>query len=272
MERIVYKYLGPNRLHVLESGLIRFTQAAALNDPFECTPRMHLVRQNLWDIARPHINTLSGMAKVEVTLRTSLSIRDRLKKFNFESSNNFGILSLSETNNNLLMWSHYCDSHRGFAVGFDSQHAFFRSRKFRAFSALAPVKYSADRPIMPRIDEASMETAEIMFFTKSEDWAYEQEVRKIANVEAADETKHMDGSNMYFFRFPPDSVREIIFGYRVSEELKDRCLEVIREEYSEAEIFTAVISDEKFDLDIRPFHSAFKKEKGPELMSGPDVF
>lgn len=32
---IVYKYLRPERIDVLKNSLIRFTQPAALNDPFE---------------------------------------------------------------------------------------------------------------------------------------------------------------------------------------------------------------------------------------------
>lgn len=35
---IVYKYLTPDRVDVLESRCIRFTQASALNDPFELRP------------------------------------------------------------------------------------------------------------------------------------------------------------------------------------------------------------------------------------------
>src|SRR5260370_37668198 len=38
VSQIAYKYLHPDRLDVLKNGLIRFTQAAALNDPFESTP------------------------------------------------------------------------------------------------------------------------------------------------------------------------------------------------------------------------------------------
>ena len=35
---IVYKYLPPSRIDVLEDSRIRFTQPAALNDPFETFP------------------------------------------------------------------------------------------------------------------------------------------------------------------------------------------------------------------------------------------
>src|SRR5260370_40744900 len=38
VSQIAYKYLHPDRLDVLKNGLIRFTEAPALNDPFESTP------------------------------------------------------------------------------------------------------------------------------------------------------------------------------------------------------------------------------------------
>ena len=36
-----------------------------------------------------------------------------------------GVLSLSRTNDSLLMWAHYADSHRGFVLGLDETHPFF---------------------------------------------------------------------------------------------------------------------------------------------------
>jgi hypothetical protein len=35
---LVYKYVVPKRIDVIENGCIRLTQAAALNDPFEVYP------------------------------------------------------------------------------------------------------------------------------------------------------------------------------------------------------------------------------------------
>ncbi|EQM49643.1 hypothetical protein D051_4091 [Vibrio parahaemolyticus VPCR-2010] len=32
-----------------------------------------------------------------------------------------GYLSLSKTNKNILMWSHYAQNHEGFVLGFDSE-------------------------------------------------------------------------------------------------------------------------------------------------------
>lgn len=40
-----------------------------------------------------------------------------------------GILSLSETIINPLLWAHYADSHKGFAIEFNTEHSFFNRRR-----------------------------------------------------------------------------------------------------------------------------------------------
>ncbi len=40
-----------------------------------------------------------------------------------------GILCFTEKNDNLLMWSHYANSHKGFVLEFYPEHQFFDRRK-----------------------------------------------------------------------------------------------------------------------------------------------
>lgn len=199
MNGLVYKYLHPDRVDVLENGLIRFTQSSALNDPFESTPCLAQVKKYLRDLALVTVNKFRdrGMEAVEAALLAELSINDRLKQFKKDNTNNYAILSVSGVWNNLLMWSHYGNSHRGFVIGFHSQHPFFQTRQFKRFSVLSKGKYSAERPIMPGLDQAWMDLAEIIFFTKSDDWSYEQELRMIANPEIADHVDQHHGENVY---------------------------------------------------------------------------
>ncbi|HGY1053520.1 TPA: DUF2971 domain-containing protein, partial [Aeromonas salmonicida subsp. pectinolytica] len=35
-------------------------------------------------------------------------------------------VSLSRNNTNILMWSHYADSHKGFCIGFSRQNNYFK--------------------------------------------------------------------------------------------------------------------------------------------------
>jgi hypothetical protein len=42
---LIYKYVVPERIDVIENVSIRFTQADALNDPFEIKPSFNLYKK-----------------------------------------------------------------------------------------------------------------------------------------------------------------------------------------------------------------------------------
>src|SRR5205085_7717375 len=123
---IAYKYLHPSRTSVLEERLLRFTQAPALNDPFETSPDFRKLEQAFREHAIRIIEQ-AVLSPLDYAIARS-QVGDRVKKniAELQQMNNrqYAILSLSKVPNNLLMWAHYCDSHRGFVIGFDSTHKF----------------------------------------------------------------------------------------------------------------------------------------------------
>ena len=266
---IVYKYLHPNRTGVLEDGLIRFTQSPALNDPFETTPNVHRLEQSFREYAFRKIqrasyssffNYLRDRSKVGPT------VKKHLDDFLTTNKRRYAILSLSTTNNNLLMWAHYCDSHRGFVLGFDSTDTFFQTRRVNAFSTLAEVHYSDERPVMPAPEQwdgsreqilemvGSEDLAKLMFYTKSSDWAYEHELRIIANPEVADHhDRTSDGNHLYLYRFPPACLKEVIFGIRMPRDQREKITKLVKERYEGIKLFQAKLGAERFDLDIVQF-------------------
>ncbi len=90
-----------------------------------------------------------------------------------EITNSHGVTCFSESNNNILMWSHYADSHKGLCLEFDAVHTFFER--------LIKVKYEQ---FLPKIDllryfdgELSIEEIKQYYCTKFIDWEYEKEFR-----------------------------------------------------------------------------------------------
>jgi len=79
-----------------------------------------------------------------------------------------------EENNNMLMWSHYGDSHKGFCLEFDTS--------YDPFTKMFPVTYSKD---IPEIDlnslinnsENNLDTIKANLLHKYIDWEYEKEWR-----------------------------------------------------------------------------------------------
>src|SRR6266404_2239082 len=140
---LIHKYVTGNRIDILERGLIRFTQSSALNDPFETEPNLcdleaYLRRLGLRTIEEQRDRgTFMQLAVAEFMLEPT--IRKKLAKFRQDNSSNFAFLSLTRKENNLLMWSHYSDSHRGFLLGFESDDPFFQTTIYREVRALTEV-------------------------------------------------------------------------------------------------------------------------------------
>lgn len=99
----LYKYTS-FRPEFFENLLMRGTQKYALNDPFEMTPAARTTRS-----------------------------RSKQNEAYFD----YAVFSLSETKNNLLMWSHYADEHKGIVIEFDFNKPIFERKYFeneRVFS------------------------------------------------------------------------------------------------------------------------------------------
>ncbi|MFG0732283.1 DUF2971 domain-containing protein [Photobacterium damselae] len=167
----IYKYM-PLRKEFFDNFLIRGSQKYALNDPFELRPS-------------------SGVAQ---------------KIFAENSYFDFAVVSLSETNNNLLMWSHYADQHRGIVVELDMSHELFtnyipfpvtkyddnldaevldeeENRKRSSINAgtVQRVRYNSHRPSLTKFEDILEH-----FLVKSDEWIYEKEHRIILPLVTAD--------------------------------------------------------------------------------------
>lgn len=77
--------------------LIRSSQKYALNDPFELTP---------------------GSIDLDPSITCNAYY-------------DYSVFSLSETKNNLLMWSHYADNHKGIVIEFDANQDIFERKYFK---------------------------------------------------------------------------------------------------------------------------------------------
>lgn len=227
----LYKYLHPDRVDVLEGGLLRFSQPSAFNDPFEVMPAVREaipadqaisifdehIRSNEDDLRSRFQQELANNQEIGQLLR--LLPAEYRETFTFEDAmatvsgelpeflsaflprltaqlrttfpaqtqerlnRQFGILCLTEAPDNLLMWAHYADCHRGFVLEFDSTHAFFNQRTSTSdyLRHLAKVSYTRVRPQLTLFDstiDPEVFVANLVasyFLTKSADWSYEKE-------------------------------------------------------------------------------------------------
>lgn len=250
---IVYKYLHPDRIDVLRNTQIRFTQPAALNDPFEVMPNLTEVRRFFDKLAKHFGQGTDLVGPDDYFVSIEQTITDTFGRWNADNASELAFLSLSKKRNNLLMWSHYCDSHRGFTLGFESDHPFFSVPQPGLKSVLREVTYSRARPVVPAPDgdPDAFFRANTNILTKSHHWAYEEELRMCVSPTAADETKSgVNGESIYLFRFPPDALREVILGHRMVREDREAILQIIRDTYHNAKVYETALNESQYDLDV----------------------
>ena len=257
---LAYKYVVPERIDVIENGSIRFTQADALNDPFETYPCFQQFKKSLEDRSHRTLERNKTRFRPEDILAGELKIprmvSEKVSELRRQLCAEYPMLSLTMKRNNLLMWSHYASAHRGFVVGFDAKHPFFNNVQMpRTITPLRQVRYSEKRPLVPVFEECDQDLTELLFLTKSGHWTYEEELRMFAQPKVADVVlKGNDGLNIYLYRFPPECVREIIFGCLMEQPIKERISNLVKERYPNAKLFQAALNETDFDLDITPYN------------------
>lgn len=282
-----YKYVPAERIDILKNRLIRFTQPRALNDPFEAQPDFYaLGTKELsakmfaeairkwpfrgWENNRKIMQTELGRfdlaKKVENNPDYAESLYESLYKQNlqdllpvlrerfYELHNRVGILSLSETPDNLLMWGHYAAGHTGFVLVLDSSHDFFKgSVSLPGFAKPERVKYSLERPCMTIEDTAEESNLQKIFFIKGADWEYEKEWRYLKYpTDAYSKIGVTNGQDMYLFRLPSKCIKGVILGCESSGNLKDKISAIKRDEdeFRHLQIQQARASETHYRLDI----------------------
>ena len=118
-----------------------------------------------------------------------------------------GICCFSQTEYNLLMWSHYADKHHGICLKFDMD----LDKSF--FTIPLKVNYPDHYPTFDYLSIRKNQEELIQFFmgTKSIDWKYENEIRIVKYKQYTD----------YFrgkINFNKSSLVEVIFGYKIDKD------------------------------------------------------
>ena len=257
---IVYKYARPERVDVLENGYIRFTQLNALNDPFEALPSFCEFRSGAIEQMKEFTSAKFGKSKTGAIEPIFPEIVDDfVRQLPDTLSRKFAFLSLSKRRDNLVMWSHYADSHRGFVLGLFADNRFFKPGNGKGRHGLCEVSYSNKRVILPRRAyprlglQGAHDLNDVIFYTKSTHWAYEEEVRIVGDPEAADRTESETPTiPIHLFKLPSECVAEIILGHRMDTDYVARFRTILAEHYRGAQLLRARVDDEVFELRIEP--------------------
>lgn len=222
-----YKYLGEQAaVCFLEKQSIRFSQPKAFNDPFEMQPEFWVTNQRFMTknetpckFVIHGYETLSKRYLIEDLNKVEKLGTIDTKKLLSEFNDQIGILCLTKANtlipNNLLMWAHYAESHRGIVIEFNNSH--FTSKA-------AEVKYSTKRPVF---DASLLYENEYIaiedLYHKHSCWSYEHEHRitcKIDECNPVHNRKDLLGNKIYTKSIPIEAIKCIYVGCNASEKIK----------------------------------------------------
>jgi len=152
------------------------------------------------------------------------------------------VFCLSETHDNLLMWSHYAQNHTGVVI------KFLALAEVDAPTIVAqPVRYSRQVPqldfaaLMDDFEKMPKEIINVVTLTKSEVWAYEKEWRIISGLR--DKTQSYE-----ILPYAPEEVGTVYLGCNIAIENKEEISEVTRRIYPKAKIFQGVKHEREFAL------------------------
>jgi hypothetical protein len=239
---ILWKY-RPWNIHtrsMITGGELWFATVAELNDPFEfrwqdkfpTDPREQRRFSNaLRDMHFPGEDKTKRKAILEIFWR---QVRDMAAVspdgiVPSSATKPQGVFCLSEVCNDVLMWSHYADRHRGICVG-------IRTDRIPA-SRFAKVQYCDDIPVLDCWEyvKSNVDRFVKLSLAKATRWQYEKEWR----------TVHEPGKHL-----ARGCVDRIIIGACATDEMKKDVHQAIRESGCKIKVIEAKLSPTAYALEI----------------------
>jgi hypothetical protein len=228
---------------------IWFSSPAELNDPFECRPWINgegtrdqvvdfLVR--MFKKNFPHWSEQAVIAEAATAYLEGRQLQPEVwEGFRQELvatlDQSIGIYCLSAVCDELLMWSHYADEHRGYCLMFEGADA------TPFFGNAQQVVYSSELPAINVFSDAQYEQATKALLTKYCGWSYEKEWRIV---------DHDQGSGAR--SYPSELLVGVIFGARMPACDRSMIRGWLRGRPTPVKFYEAVQSERHYRVEIRP--------------------
>lgn len=231
---ILYKYRNwDDNYHksILKDNQFYLAPPSSFNDPFDCrifAQFVDLTQNELEEYAKKIVQGSNLPVDQEQLIINKIKNDPEAHQANFErvSTDNFdkflGIISFSTKWDNLLMWSHYGNMHKGFCIGLDEEKL---QAEFK-FGASGLVNYPTNKkyPKISPLTDGDNSSFFTTVYNKSIDWIYENEYR-FASIKRPNGFKKEDR----IMTFSNESIKEVILGLNSSEETDNEILEICAE-------------------------------------------
>lgn len=224
-----------------------FSSPLSFNDPFDCRPnfelrgtRNQLVKYYDQLVARymPHLGRDARRAEArrrvadpDVDPRLPGNMNGFRRMYHDTVTSHVGVLCLSEVHDDILMWAHYADCHRGVCLIFDPAEPFFATAQ--------PVHYREERPRVNPLVQNHDQMLDAAMFTKSNHWSYEREWRIL---------QYKKGAGVY--TVPAHALVQVVLGAEISAENEAKVRQWVSEAPTKVSVVPASLSTTKFKVEI----------------------
>jgi len=201
---LVYKFRSladgapiDNTTKILTDNFLYFAKPDTLNDPFEYSVRTTFSSVDLktkveyWTKAGigTHLESGSELHQKQYIDEIEAIVQNPIELL--KQNGTQGVLSTCATWENLVLWSHYADEHRGIAIEIETEGS-------KLLSAPTPVTYCSTSSTYDIYRVNHVIDILKMCSTKFEDWSYEKEVRFFCST----------GPH----KIPKENIKSVIFG------------------------------------------------------------
>lgn len=252
----LYKYrpFNKNTLKLILEGELFFSKPKDFNDPFDS-----YIDEIIEGTDDDFNQYLKRIMKNDQNINDIMK-RIKNKEINFinfleknKSQNYFNIFCFSRNYNNILMWSHYADEHKGICIGFNISHVdensltlkckenYIDINKTKGFNNLPVfhVVYSKERPVPYNIIKSKHQELRDFIYSKSIDWKYEEEYRIVLQDDVL-------LSNPV--KIELNEIKEIIFGLRMDDKEKIMLKKLIKSNIDDIDIYEMVKTNRSYEI------------------------
>lgn len=215
--RILFKYRDAEMTKLfLENYKLKFSSVKSLNDPFE--GRMNGGENITYgDIVNYLRSQKIDSNIIRIKAKEMLSDSDQLKQNTNNAINSvvkdLGIFCCTTKCDDILMWAHYANSHKGFCLEFDV------SEDLDLFCFPQKVVYDSKYPVFNYFKNYKETVGEVTkaIYHKFKEWEYEEEYR-VVKMKCADRLLSVN----------PQALKSIIIGCNTSQDDIDEVMVALK--------------------------------------------
>ena len=238
--KTIFKYHKVNKFlyDVLVNNELWFSDPFSFNDPFDCnitidannTPEQIKRYYKVANWEKSKDTDIEIQKLIKTNFKDKIAFKKKINAISKRAIGDLGLACFTESKDNLLMWAHYTEEHKGVVLEFDYK------KDTTFFKPLKKVVYVKQYPVYNYFNKKNKVVEQLML-RKSDHWNYEKEIRLL---------KHKTGND----KFEPQSLVGIYFGVRTSQKQIETIKNLIdeNEKYRHVKVYKALLNDTAYKL------------------------